>query len=60
MKKIRLILPLVILFVAMQLGCNDNKQPATNASAKDTTATTDTTMKKDTIKSDPDKFSDPH
>jgi len=59
MKKTKLLLPLVILIVALQIGCNDNKEPRTN-SAKESATTADTTAKKDTIQSDPEKFSDPH
>jgi hypothetical protein len=61
MKKLKLMLPLAILIVILQVGCNDNKEPRTNAStSRDTTRIARDTAMKDTLQPDPEKFSDPH
>jgi hypothetical protein len=53
MKKLKLALPVFILALFLATGCNDSASDS-SATAKDTAATTDT------IKSDPNTFSQPH
>ncbi len=53
MKKLNFFLPVFICFLLMAVSCN-------NASKETNTTKVDSTTTKDTIKSDPSKFSEPH
>ncbi len=53
MKKVKFLSFILICILSLSVGCN-------NSSTGSDTATKDSTLPSDTIKSDPSKFSDPH
>lgn len=52
MKKIKFLLPVALFIMFFGVACGN--------SGSDTTTTSDTTLKKDTISRNPENFSNPH